>query len=197
MSSVIVPMGHQQQQQPQPQQQHGVAISGQNDPLFSALVKYVTTGKGASHTTEADLQQLAASFVNRPGGRAHLEALCQDDQPHPERTLWKNKAAANGFIKLSKTELGITISIPSLDVNFSGSAQGFYRPYSGPLHNGTLWYNGMDNLQPGPADFQLHVDDLTLYVDIYRNQVFVASFTCYPIAFVLAPGTTDGSGNFS
>ena len=83
--SVIVPIGQQQQQPQQQQQQGSMAISGQNDPLFSALVKYVTTGKGASHTTEADLQQLATSFVNRPGGRAHLEALCQHDEPHPER----------------------------------------------------------------------------------------------------------------
>lgn len=80
----------------------------------------------------------------------------------------------------------------------------------------------MDNLQPGPADFQLHVDDvrdlptstvarlgepgwltldspaqLTLHLDIYRNQVFVASFNSSPIAFVLAPGTTEGSGTFT
>lgn len=74
--SVIVPVGQQQQQQ-----QGSVAISGQNDPPFSALVKYVTTGKSASHTTEDDLQQLATSFFNRPGGRAHLEALCNHDEP--------------------------------------------------------------------------------------------------------------------
>lgn len=74
----------------------------------------------------------------------------------------------------------------------------------------------MDDLQPGPAEIQLHVDNvrelpypindainfantskLTLFVTFRRNQVYVASFNCGPIGFVLPPGILEGSGSFS
>ncbi|KAK7408711.1 hypothetical protein QQX98_009127 [Neonectria punicea] len=165
--------------------------------LINALAKYVTTGPGARHATQGELQEMIATAVSRPGGRAHLETLCHCDDDHPERTVWQNKATAIGSITLNKTGLSLSLKVPSLDVAFSGDGVGFFRPFSGPLNNGTIWYNGMDNLQPGPADYKLHVDNLTLHLDIYRNQVFVASFTSGPIAFVLAPGVLEGSGNFA
>ncbi|KAM5349533.1 hypothetical protein ACJ41O_006038 [Fusarium nematophilum] len=199
----------------QNQPAHTVSDGSGDGQLLNALAKYVTTGSGARHTTQAELQELVSTVAARPGGRAHLESLVQHEE-YPERTIWQNRATAIGSISLSKTGLTLSIKIPSLDVSFSGDGVGFFRPFEGPLHNGTVWYNGPDNLQPGPADFKLHVDNvrellfqyylqkdvantlqLTLHIDIYRNQVYVASFNFGPIAFVLAPGIQEGSGNFA
>ncbi|ROT42004.1 hypothetical protein SODALDRAFT_374386 [Sodiomyces alkalinus F11] len=184
--------------QPAPAQSAPSVADGASGDLVNALAKYVTTGVGAVNTTQGELQELVSTAVAKPGGMANMEALIQLDQHcPPERTVWHDKAAVTATISLTKTGLTLGFQIPSLSITFEGKGTGFFRPFSGPMNNGTIWYNNMDNLQPGPADFRLHVDNLTLHVDIFRNQLQVASLAFWPIAFVLAPGIQEGTGDFA
>lgn len=117
-----------------PPQQQQTTQQGGDDPLLQALAKYVTTGPGARHTTQVELREMVASTVARPGGRAHLEALCQHDDPHPDRNVWENRARAVGSINLGKAGFSVSVKIPGLDIDFEGDGSGFFRPFKGPLN---------------------------------------------------------------
>jgi hypothetical protein len=128
MSSVIVPSYNQQQQQ----QQHNQQQQHVDDPLVQALAKYITTGPGSRNTTQAELREMVASSVAKPGGRAHLESLCAQTQ-HPECSVWENSASATGTIEFTKTGFSFSLRVPSLDVDYKADGSGFFRSYHGPL----------------------------------------------------------------
>ncbi|KAH6888468.1 hypothetical protein B0T10DRAFT_573223 [Thelonectria olida] len=183
-----------------PQQNQGLPVrnldSGASidSSLIDALAKYVTTGSGARNTTEEELQDLASKAISKPGGRAQLEALIHPSELEPDIKVWKNQAAANGHIELSKTTIGFTLHVPTLKLTYKGNGVGVFVPHFGPLNAGTIYYDSTTELGPGPATFKLQVIGLSLYVNIYVNQVRVASFFFGPISFVMAPGVTEGDG---
>ncbi|GKU08781.1 unnamed protein product, partial [Fusarium langsethiae] len=164
---------------PQQQQQQSLPIQTTNSgsvdgSLLTALAQYVTTGAHARSTTEQEIQELAQQALSKPGGRAHLEALVACDCP--DHQVWKNQAAADGTITITKTNLSVSLGASTLELNFEASGAGFFVPYTGTLNVGTLFYNEFAQLAPGNATFKLYVSGLDFYVSIYRNQVYIGNF---------------------
>lgn len=84
------------------------------------------------------------------------------------------------------------------------------------MNSGTLYYNQVEVLQPGPVDIKFQVASvrdlpnfsdlqasfadsykLTLAIDFYRNGTYIASFTAWPVAFSMPSNVLDGSGDFA
>lgn len=120
-----------QQQAPQLASPQGV--SGSDDALVGALAKYVTTGLGSRHTTKSEIQEMVAATVSKPGGRAHLEALCHCDNDPPQRACWEKKSNCHGVITISKAGINFDLKAPALSVSVTGDIAGFFIPFVGPL----------------------------------------------------------------
>lgn len=120
-------------QQAQPQYQAQQAPQSQsNDPLFDALVRYITQGPGSSAVSSAQIQSI---LDDHSENRAYLESIVMPPQGDEIR-IWHQHGMATGFVSTNMDSLTLHFNVkrsgngPSIGfvVNFDGSAQGFYPP---------------------------------------------------------------------
>ncbi|MCJ1399564.1 hypothetical protein MMC11_002766 [Xylographa trunciseda] len=180
-------------QPPQATQGGGQALP--DDPLFTALQKYITTGPDATNITTTELRKLYDDNTADSASKVHLEKFIINTPEIPFAT-WENGAQMSGIVSLTKTKLSFNLNAPSLSVATTGEGAGLYVP-SDTTVIGQLWYNTFDNLAPGAGTFVVNVKGLTVYINFYRNQEWVANFTAYPISFTMAPGAKNGSNVWS
>ncbi|KAF4454410.1 hypothetical protein F53441_3036 [Fusarium austroafricanum] len=187
MASVMAFPQQQQQQQNLPIQTISSGSGSVDANLITALATYVTSGPHARSTTEQEISDLAAETLSQPGGRAHLEALIACDCP--DKQVWKNQADAEGVLEMTKTQITISLGVPTLELKFEAKGAGFFVPFpKSALNAGTLYYNDFNQLIPGSATFKLFVEGLNLTVNIYRNQVYIGHFFFPDVPCVLPPG---------
>ena len=90
------------------------------DPLFEALVKYITQGPGPSSVTQYDVQSIIDAHTAHPEGRAYLESIVAPAVEPPLR-IWKHSLDVSGFM---------STNLDSWTVMFSGSTKDVGIPYA-------------------------------------------------------------------
>ncbi|MCJ1319329.1 hypothetical protein MMC15_004665 [Xylographa vitiligo] len=184
-------------QQAQPSQvAQGGGQSAQEDPLFAALQKYITTGPDATNITTKELQTLYDESLADAASKVYLEKFLIDQPDIPFSSNWQDKTAMSGIIKLTKTSLSFNLTASSVEVSTKGEAPGL-NVSSETQVVGTMRYSSLDVLAPGAGTFSLSVSKLTVYINFYRNQTWIANFTAYPISFTKSPGPTTGTNTWS
>ena len=84
-----------------PVYQAAQAPSQVQDPLFEALVKYITQGPGPSSVTQNDVQAIIDAHTAHPEGRAYLESIVAP-VVEPELRIWKHSVDVSGFISTNR-----------------------------------------------------------------------------------------------
>ncbi|MCJ1285343.1 hypothetical protein MMC26_004683 [Xylographa opegraphella] len=179
-----------------PQGSQGRGQAPQDDPLFAALEKYITTGPDATNITMTELQKLYDENLADPASKMYLEQFLVTQSAASCSSSWADKAVMAGTITLAKTGLSFELVAPSLHVTTTGGCTGLFIPSSTPI-TGTLHYKSLDNLAPGEGTFSFYVKGLTVYVNFYRNQDWVANFTASPISFTMPPIPKEGTNTWS
>ena len=112
-------------QQAQPSQvAQGGGQSAQEDPLFAALQKYITTGPDATNITTKELQTLYDESLADAASKVYLEKFLIDQPDIPFSSNWQDKTAMSGIIKLTKTSLSFNLTASSVEVSTKGEAPG-------------------------------------------------------------------------
>ena len=121
-----------QQAQPQiPQGSQSLAVSQTEDPLFTALRQYITTGSNATHITTKQLNELYQTSISTPASRSNLEAtLTSESFPVSE---WAEVIPMNGTVDIIKKEFSFELTSPKIKTSVKGSAFGVLIPFSGPI----------------------------------------------------------------
>lgn len=121
---------YQAPQPPQVQQQQIFSPpQSQQDPLFEALVKYITSGPGPSSINPQDIQSIIDQHSG-PSGRAYLESVVSPNEM-PTVTWAKSAEVSSGFLSTNMNQLTLhftaNVENNSLEtIMFQGQASGFF-----------------------------------------------------------------------
>lgn len=109
MATVYAPQPPQQQAPPVVPIYQTQAATQSRDPLFEALVKYVTQGAGPSSVTAEDIQTIIDAQASHPEGRAYLESIVAPAVETPLR-IWKNAIDVSGFLSTNLSTWTVVLS---------------------------------------------------------------------------------------
>lgn len=144
-------------QQPQIQPEQAQAPAPERDPLFEALVKYISATPGPSSTSVQQVQSIIDTHRAQPGGMDYLQSIV-NPAPVGEPTLWPQSMPVTGFMWTNMFTFdfnfrgSLSNGIPyAIDGN--GSASGLYVPQACPFSKSVLFQYHVSCAYANRADF--------------------------------------------